>query len=214
MPTINAKLPDIDLIAAFKRGNRLAGEELINRHYERILHFCSQRLRSPHDAKDVAQTVFFRVIVEKKIFEFRGQAALSTWLIRIAINACNSHFSRNQRRQSKLSPAGQIGCWEETIPCSRPTPEECFARDERTAELHLVLCQLPAKYRQALSFTYLENRTYREAARRLGIPITVLGVQILRGKKMLGALLAANRRGNNGAFEGRRATLATAASEA
>jgi DNA-directed RNA polymerase specialized sigma24 family protein len=60
----------------------------------------------------------------------------------------------------------------------------------------------------------LENRSYRDAARRLGIPTTALGVQLLRGKKMLGLLLAANRRGGEGAFDVRRATLATAAVEA
>ncbi len=179
------KETDLELIRAFKLGDKRAGEELIERHYPRILKFCCQRLRSNDDGKDVAQNVFFKVMVEKKIFEFRGQARLATWLIRIAINACNSQFSRYQRRQINFSEYSKTQIVEDSIPCSCPNPEEHYSHDESVRRLNALLLHLPEKYRQALCSTYLENRSYREAAQLLGIPVTALGVHILRGKKML-----------------------------
>jgi RNA polymerase sigma-70 factor (ECF subfamily) len=214
MLKITADTTDMDLISAFKKGDAPAGEELASRHYPRVLRFCCQRLRSQHDGKDVAQTVFCKVIVEKKIFEFRGQSRLSTWLIRIAINACNSYYSRNQRRHSNFFQYTQSRLVEEAIPCTCPSPEEYFSRDEQVTELHLIMHRLPAKYRQALVLTYLENRSYREAAGLLGIPITALGVQLLRGKKMLGSMLATSQEQGTSSFNLSMTTLANAAMEA
>jgi RNA polymerase sigma-70 factor (ECF subfamily) len=201
---------DAELILAYKRGLSQAGEELINRHYPQILRFCCRRLRSNDDGKDVAQNVFFKVMVEKKIFEFRGQSQLATWLTRIAINACNSQYSRYQRRQFNFSEYEKTKRMDECIPCSCPNPEERLARNEAAARLSLLLEHLPPKYRRAICSTYLENRSYREAAQVLGIPITALGVQILRGKKMLSALLTSKRVTDLNSFKFKSLSLANA----
>jgi RNA polymerase sigma-70 factor (ECF subfamily) len=191
--TIDSQTTDQQLILAFKQGNTRAGEELCERYYPGIMQLCCRRMRSLDDGKDVAQMVFLKVIGEKKIFEFRGQSLLRTWLVRIAINACNSQFDRRHRfREINFSDYKDCPEVGETIPCSGLNPEEWLSQEEDRRQLNSVLTRLPKKYQQALSSTYLEDQTYREAAQSLGVPMHALGVQIMRGKQMLVRLFGKN----------------------
>lgn len=191
--TVSAQLEDKDLIQAFRDGDTQAGAEIYQRYYPAILDLCRRRMRSEEDGQDTAQIVFLKVIGERKILEFRGESHLKTWLFRIAINACNSQFERRTRnREVFFFDERQCRELGETIACSSLSPEDVLTHEEEVSRVAHLFARLPDKYQQALASTYLEDRTYREAAHFLGIPIHSLGIRIMRGKQKLSLILEKN----------------------
>jgi RNA polymerase sigma-70 factor (ECF subfamily) len=180
---------DWDLIKAFGRGEALAAEELVGRYYQKVVNACYQQLTSWDDARDAAQEVFVKVLGERKILKFRGDAQLWTWLYRVAVNTCKT---RLLKRQKRLKVQGEVFItpWKEMtqlISASASPEEVCLGR-QALDRLQQVMACLPKKYREIIRLIYLEEYSYREAAQKLRIPTSHLGVQLMRGKNMLSKL--------------------------
>lgn len=176
---------DHDLIEAFRKGTPGAGDELVRRYYPRVLQLSLQCLHDPHDAQDVAQEVFFKIIVCRKLACFRGESRLWTWIYRITLNACRTQHVQKQRATYFDLDAGTCDhLWPGSL-----LPEEHALATERRQRLERVIKQLPQKYQKALRITCLEDRSCYEAARILNVPLPTLRVHINRGKGMLQRLL-------------------------
>lgn len=177
---------DLKLIAAFRKGDKKAGEEIINRYYPKILSICTHFLRSHNDGQDAAQEVFYKVIAEKKILKFRAQSKLLTWLTRISFNACKSYLRKKGRSlEMTCFEAEGITYLENTTPCREPNPEEAFYKSETRNAIAQAIDKLPPKCRKAIYCIYIKENSYREAARELQIPVNILGVRLMYGRKML-----------------------------
>jgi RNA polymerase sigma-70 factor (ECF subfamily) len=77
---------DSELVAAAKAGDQDAFGHLVERHEAKIFGLCLKMLGNPEDAEDVLQEVFIKAF--EALPGFRGEARFSTWLYRIAHNAC------------------------------------------------------------------------------------------------------------------------------
>jgi len=77
---------DKETLAACRAGDRLALERLLTPHERPLYTLCLGILRSPEDAEDAVQEAFLRAL--KGLSAFRGDAAVRTWLQRIAVNVC------------------------------------------------------------------------------------------------------------------------------
>ncbi len=99
---------DLDLIARIRDGgpaDRAAWTEMVRLHQDRIFSICMKMLRDRDAAADLTQDTFVKVI--QGLDSYDGRSKLSTWLTRIAMNACLSHLrAQKLRRHASLEDAG------------------------------------------------------------------------------------------------------------
>jgi RNA polymerase sigma-70 factor (ECF subfamily) len=88
---------DRDLVLRAKEGDVRAFEELVHRYDRRVLSMAAMYTQNPEDARDVYQEVFLRAF--RGLPRFDQRSRFSTWLYRIATNACLSHVSRRKKRE-------------------------------------------------------------------------------------------------------------------
>src|SRR6202521_688720 len=126
------KEPDGALVAATKRGDTQAFEELVLRHKQRVLAVAQRITNNREDAEDVAQESFHKVFLHLDAFQERSR--FSTWLTRIAMNEA---FMLLRRRRGVFevlpeNPDDGMKSSSEAFVDQRPNPEESCWRRERT----------------------------------------------------------------------------------
>lgn len=93
---VSESVPPIDGVKS--RGNTTGTDvfENIYRTYAKLVYgVCLRNLRDPIEAEDAAQDVFVRVLL--KLHTFRGEAAFSSWLYRLAMNVVLMRFRKNRK---------------------------------------------------------------------------------------------------------------------
>jgi RNA polymerase sigma-70 factor (ECF subfamily) len=168
---------DRELAAACQRNERAAQQELYARFADRLYRLLLKLTRRPDDALDCMQNTFLWAF--KRIGQFDGRAALSTWLYRIAVNealllARRSAGARAAQDRFARQPAGN----------GQPTPglrlDVAHALDRLSAEDQLVLL---LRYDQSLD--------YRTIGEVLGVPGGTVASRLNRARERLRALLSA-----------------------
>jgi RNA polymerase sigma-70 factor (ECF subfamily) len=87
---------DTELVQQAQRGDMASFEQLVQRYDDRVLSIAATYSNNADDAKDIYQEVFIRAYRGLKKFQFRSE--FSTWLYRIATNACLSYTTRQKKR--------------------------------------------------------------------------------------------------------------------
>jgi RNA polymerase sigma factor (sigma-70 family) len=90
-------LTDFDDIDGLKRGSEHAFSQLLGAYSKKIFNLCLSILQNQEDAEDATQEVFSTVFLSVK--EFKGESKLTTWLYRIAINKCQEHIRKKNRKK-------------------------------------------------------------------------------------------------------------------
>jgi RNA polymerase sigma-70 factor (ECF subfamily) len=175
---------DEELIARVLAGDQGAYTTLVERHSDLVYSIVSRIVLNEADADDVAQEAFVRAY--HALPRFRGDSKFSSWLYRIAVNRSLTHLKRTKRRAAALDP--DTGAREEaaaTLGASGDAPDESVLREERRAAVRAAVAQLPPRYRAVVTLFYLEERSYKEAAEILGIPMGTLKTHLHRARAML-----------------------------
>jgi len=76
-------LTELQLIQALQQGQEYAFKELVTNYQDRVYHTILGFLQQAEDAEDLAQDVFIKVF--ENIQQFKGDAALGTWIYRLAV---------------------------------------------------------------------------------------------------------------------------------
>jgi RNA polymerase sigma-70 factor, ECF subfamily len=145
--------------------------------------------RRPADAEDLVQETYLKAFRASAQFE-RG-TNLKAWLFTILHNTF-----RNLRRHDVRSP---VDVDSETVEhaadllAQDQTPEQLLTRDTLDADLQAALDALPEAFRQAVWLRDVEEFSYAEIARIVGVPIGTVMSRISRGRKLLYERLAGNR---------------------
>jgi len=92
-------MTDLELAKRAGAGDRDAFQEILERHYDTLFRVAIRFTGSEADAEDIAQDVCLTLAV--KIASFRGQSQFSTWLYRVAMNACRD-FARKRKTASAM----------------------------------------------------------------------------------------------------------------
>jgi len=126
------------LIQALRRGEAGALATLVDRYGPRIHNFASRMCRSTEDAKDILQETFLSA--RRGLKDFRAEGKLSTWLFRIAANAC-----RKMRRRGKFEPARHLTRWwsrqrRRKWPCAGPISARRSRRRSPSSRSRTVRC--------------------------------------------------------------------------
>ncbi|MCD4813877.1 RNA polymerase sigma factor [bacterium] len=184
---------DQELIEHYQHGITEAGAEIYTRYHPRVVKLCTRCLKSRDDGEDAAQEVFFKAIMQEKILTYRGEAQLWSWIRKIAVNECMAIYRKKKRtREIKFLNDEQFDWLDQCIPCDQPDPEQVFFKCEKTDQLLAMVGQLPEKYHAVIKTSCLEEHSYKETARVLGIPVRIVGVHLHRAKKILAKLFEEN----------------------
>lgn len=160
------------------QGDRAAFAALVNRHYGRIHRVALRWTGNVPDAEDVAQAVCVKLA--SAIRSFRGEAAFTTWLIRLTINAAQDHH-RAQAREARRAEAYAM----QALVDGQATPDA----DDGTEALWAAVRQLPHKTRDAVLLVYAEEMSHMQAAQVLGCREATVSWHIHDAKKRLASLL-------------------------
>jgi RNA polymerase sigma-70 factor (ECF subfamily) len=160
---------DAELIAAMLSGDRSAFECFFHTHHPRLFRFALRRLDRPDLAEEVAQEALIEAI--ERLEEFRGEAALSTWVTAI----CRSSVAQLRRRRTDIQPVldvlgddPEVRAALERLGGDGHLPDHAADRMETILVIQAVLDALPPVYGDLLEWKYVDGLSIFELAERLG----------------------------------------------
>ncbi len=157
---------DARLVRRFVGGDHGAFDELAKRHYQRICNILHHTLGRSADIDDLAQEVLVKAY--QALPHYRGEAAFSTWIFRIAVNVCLDELRQQKRRRIfsfsrvKEPEEGQLEL-EEKLPGGR-RPDSEMEQKEVAEFLQKVMKKLPEKNRIVFTLRDIEGFSYSEIA--------------------------------------------------
>lgn len=172
---------DRELIAAHLNGDRHAFDGIVERYEKRVWAVCLRMCGDPDDARDAAQDTF--VTAFRSIGSFRGDALLSTWLHRIAVNA--SLDVLRKRGRNKSQPVEEVP----EVASDAPGPEEEAVRSGRAAAVHAALKRLSDEHRSVIVLHDLQGLQYPEVAEALDVPVGTVKSRLHRARAEMARLL-------------------------
>ncbi|WP_421922529.1 RNA polymerase sigma factor [Maricaulis maris] len=177
--SVDLRAAEDRLMARIGAGDRDAARELMAANLSRIIGLARRTLGDAVEAEDIAQETFLRVWKAAGRWK-SGQARVSSWVCRIALNLC---YDRLRKRREVLTDA---------------LPEQADAslgqdrRMEQAESGHRVaeaVARLPDRQRQALELVHFQELSNIEAAEIMSVSVDALESLLARGRRKLKALL-------------------------
>lgn len=152
------------LVERAQDGDRLAFEELVRRHAERLYAVVLRFLGDGREAEDVTQEAFLRAW--RGIGGFKGRSSFYTWLCRIGLNEAKRRAGRGAARES---PTPLDDDARDAVPDLREAPETRAAAGELREALERAVRALEPEYRAPLILRDVEGLSTAEAAEAMGL---------------------------------------------
>lgn len=169
---------DGDLISRHLAGDPRAFTELMERHQRRVYNLAYRMLGNAPDAADAAQEVFLTCL--RKLSGFRGDAAFSTWLYRVALNVCHDALRKRGRELLFEEPP------EAPLAAAAPDPADAAAA---AADVQRALMRVPEEFRTVLILHDVQDLPYEEIAETVGVPLGTVKSRLHRARAALGRVL-------------------------
>lgn len=175
-------------------GDRGALGDLLRTHQRRLYNVCLRMVSHPDDAAELTQDVLVKVV--EKIDTFRGDAKLTTWMTRIAMNLSISHLRKRRLRQtvsidapsgsSNGRAAGDGLSLAGRLPEERElSPDRRVERGEMLDELQAAIAGLDDDQRAVLVLRDLEQWDYQQIAESLELPVGTVKSRLFRARLAL-----------------------------
>ncbi len=157
---------------------------VVARHGPMVLRVCRRILSEPNDAEDAFQVTF--LVLARKAKGIARRESLANWLYGVAVRSARElRASTIRRREREAQMKERL---RDNVTVDGKDDEIMSALDEE-------LSRLPASFRAAVVLCDLEEKTHKEAARILGVPVGTVSSRLVRGRSLLRSRLA--RRGLN-----------------
>lgn len=145
---------------------REAFGEVIGRYGEPLYWLIRRMVNSHDDANDLLQNTFMKAW--QALENFRGDARLSTWLYKIAVNESITHLDR-ERRRAGVSLDDEASAIANTIEA-----DEWIDGDELSVKLRKAVAMLPEKQRLVFNMKYFDDMKYEQMSEILGTSVGAL----------------------------------------
>jgi RNA polymerase sigma-70 factor, ECF subfamily len=174
--SLGSQPPDSELVARASGGDESAFAQLVRRHERRVFNLALRMLGREEDARDATQDAF--VSCYRRLSTFRGEALFSTWLHRIAVNACYDILRRRRGVMLAIEDAPE------------PPPQPDHA-DEAAAgvDVQRALLEVAPEYRSVLVLHDILGWAYEDVAEILDVPLGTVKSRLHRGRLALGRAL-------------------------
>ncbi|WP_283115397.1 sigma-70 family RNA polymerase sigma factor [Intestinimonas timonensis] len=184
-----------ELVERAKKGDETAFEVLVTDNEKRIYNLCRRLTGNPEDAAELTQEAFLNAW--RGLSRFQGESSFSTWLYRLASNACID-FLRKEKRRQNLSMTVSLDDEEEArqveLPDERYAPERELERTEVRQAVAAGLERLTPDHRQVLVMREINGLSYAEIGAVLGLEEGTVKSRIARARNALRKVLT--ERGN------------------
>jgi RNA polymerase sigma-70 factor (ECF subfamily) len=185
--TSDTRSADIELAARLHEGDVTAYEDLYRRHGSRVYNLAYRMLGGAADAEDLLQETFLQVF--RRIDSFKGEAALGTWLYRLAINLCLDRLrSKSGKADRQTSSVEDIREWR--LPAAGGLEGGSVTR----IDLERAIAQLPDACRAAFLLHDVEGFEHQEVGRMLGVSDGTSKSQVHKARLRIRAFLLGDGR--------------------
>lgn len=173
------------LIDAARDGDHPSFLHLVRNHQNRVYRFILKHINHVADAEDLAQDTFIEAYLG--LVHFRGDSALSTWLLGIALNKARNYLSRAPERRFHWESDDSL------VNQASPNSMPCLVLEQRQVldTVRQGIAQLPSDLREALIFVAFEQLSYQDTANLLGIPVGTAKSRVNRARCLLADYLQA-----------------------
>lgn len=179
-PSLDAA-DDRALVHTCLGGRREAFDVIVERHQRQVYQLCYRFAGNHEDASDLAQDVFIRAY--RGLHSFKGQAAFSTWLYRIAVNVCLNRVGARTQKWTTLDAAEQPDVREERA-------DARILRGERAAAVRAAIARLPKKQRAALILRVYHDLPHDQIAAIVGTSVGAVKANFFHALANLKKLLS------------------------
>ena len=177
---------DIQLIAAVRRGNDHAFEQLYRRYSAGIERFVAGRVRDRGRAEDLVQEIFLSAL--RRLRATDTEITFRPWIFEIAKNAAIDHYRRTSRTEEvsihaddALRPADQL----RLVGGAHMRPENAFLHKERFNQLRGAFAELSTNHHRVLVLRELEGLSYREIAQKMDMTRPAVESALFRARRRL-----------------------------
>lgn len=150
---------DGDLVRLAQAGQREAFDAIVQRHQKQVYQLCYRFVGNHEDASDLAQDAFVRAF--RALPRFKGEAALGTWLYRIAVNVCLNRKALKTPRFEAIDAVQPVDVKSEGA-------DAAVLRHERAGEVRAAIARLPPKQRATLILRAYHELPHEQIAGILG----------------------------------------------
>lgn len=179
-----------ELVRRASAGDELAFEELVAQNEKRIYNLCCRLTGNPEDGAEMAQEAFLKAW--RGLPKFQGESAFSTWLYRLASNACID-FLRKEKRRRGISMTVSLDAPEGTrqadLPDERYSPEGELERSELRQAIADGLDIISPGHKQVLVMREINGLSYAEIGQILDLEEGTVKSRISRARLALRKVL-------------------------
>lgn len=183
---------DEELVAVYVDAGRAryaredAFRDLVARYQRRVFAICVRELGDRSDAEDATQDTFIHLA--RKAHQFRGDSRWSTFVYRVAVNACRDLQRRQARRPQ--TPVEDVTRAQVAAGMNPDVaPDEVTAR-ETALQVQEALATLDELSRTLIVLCAIEGLSYPEAAEVLDMPVGTIKSRVFRARAQLAEVLA------------------------
>ena len=180
---MGAATSDEQIVERALTGDAEAFGEIVRRWERRIFALSFGMLGREEDARDATQETFLAAF--RNLRAFRGDAKVSSWLHRIAVNQCITRQRRAKvRNESTLEMEEEKHASSFAAPV-RYSPSRVVERLEATAAVRQAVNSLPLELRQVVVMKEFEELTFKEIAEALDLPLSTVKSRLYTALKQL-----------------------------
>ena len=150
-------------------------DEVVRHYSPMIYRIALTKTKSSHDADDIFQEVFLKLVMRDKPFETEEHR--KAWLIRVTINCCNSHFVAPWRKN--------VTSMEDVMLEQIPDDEVIPGQEEERVDVYAEVLKLPEQMREVVLLFYYEDMSIREIAETVGTSEVNVKKRLSRARQKL-----------------------------
>ena len=175
---------DHELVAAVRRGEPRAFEQLYSRYRMRIWSYVGGILHDPDRAEDVSQEVFISVL--RRLRDTERPIAFKPWIYQIARNACIDELRRARRmHEVPFDQESEAESGPDELFSIAPAPDVAVESKQQLEDLRGAFRGLSELHHRILVLRELEGLSYREIGTRLGMTRPVVESTLFRARRRL-----------------------------
>jgi len=176
-------LSDEDLVEKAVAGEHDAFAEIVRRWERKIFALCFGMLGREDEAKDAAQETFIAAF--KNLSRFRGEAKVSSWLHRIAVNQCLTNKRRSKTRAEEFFDHEDGSDERAFVAAPQHSPGRKAEAQERTNVVRQAVRALPTELREVVVMKEFEEMTFQEISETLDVPLSTVKSRLYTALKQL-----------------------------
>jgi len=176
-------LTDEQLVELAVTDNPDAFGEIVKRWERKIFALCFGMLVREDEAKDAAQETF--IAAYRNLKNFRGDAKVSSWLHRIAVNQCLTTKRRQKTRSESFLDDEHNADEKFFVAPSRQMPSRTSEQNERLFLVRQAVGSLPEDLREVIVMKEFEEMTFQEISDALELPLSTVKSRLYTALKQL-----------------------------